>query len=242
MYFPLRFHSSQSAQNHTYGKDTACSLAQEGRPGYTGHTHIKGRHEQYIHADIRQGRYRQKNKGCLAVPQRGENAGGNVIEEHKGQSPDIDVQIQLGICKYLFRCVDELQKRVAAQKSNQHQAQAHSSAGDHGRINGCFHSAIILCAKQLGNDNRAADVAAKSKRDKDQRDLVAVAHRRQGVLADKLARHPAVRNVIKLLEDNAAKQGQAELPQHCAGFSYGQVLVHKISLQIFIFHPPHYNA
>ena len=44
--------------------------------------------------------------------------------------------------------------------------------------------------------------------------IVAVAHGGQRVLADELACHKAVGDVIKLLEDDAAEHGQAELPQN----------------------------
>ena len=36
----------------------------------------------------------------------------------------------------------------------------------------------------------------------------------EGVLADKFTRDPAVGDVVKLLEHNAAEQGQAEFPEN----------------------------
>jgi len=52
------------------------------------------------------------------------------------------------------------------------------------------------------------------KANEDQGDLIAVAHGGEGVLADKFTRDPAVGDVVKLLEHNAAEQGQAEFPEN----------------------------
>ena len=84
--------------------------------------------------------------------------------------------------------------------------------GKHGGINRRFHVAIFLRTKKLGHHHGAAHIAAKSKRYKNQCDLIAVVHRRQGVLTDKLTCHPAIGNIVELLEDDAAEQRQAELP------------------------------
>ena len=51
--------------------------------------------------------------------------------------------------------------------------------------------------------------------------ITAVANGSQGVFADKFARHQAVGNVVKLLKNDAAKQRQAEGPQHLFWLSYG---------------------
>ena len=93
-------------------------------------------------------------------------------------------------------------------------------------MHGGFHIGVQLSPKIAGYHHRAADIAAKGKGDENQRDLIAVAHGGQGVFTDKLARHQAVGNVVKLLKNDAAKQRQAEDPQHLFGLSYGQILVH----------------
>ena len=126
--------------------------------------------------------------------------------------------------------MDEPQQTAAAQKAEDHEAQAESAAGEHGRVDRGFHLSVFLRPEQLGHHHRAADVAAKGKGQKNQRNLIAVSHRRQSVLPDEFARHPAVRQIIQLLEQDAAQQRQAEFPQHRMGLSHCQIFVHAIPL------------
>ena len=210
----LRFEGADAAEHHHHGQHAAHTLAQEGRPGHTGHTHVEPGHEQDVHADVGQGRDCQKIKGRFAVAQSGEDAGGDVVEEHEGQAQHVDIQIQRRIRKDLLRGVDELQQAVAAHKANQHQHGAQHGRADQGSVDRSLHLIVVLCAKVAGHDDRAANVAAKGKCNEDQGDLVAVAHSSQCILADELACNKAVGNVVQLLEDDAAEHGQAELPQN----------------------------
>ena len=115
----LGFEGADAAEHHHHGQHTADALAQEGGPGHTGHAHLEAGHEQNVHADVGQGRDGQEVEGGLAVAQRGEDAGGDVVEEHEGQAQHVDIQIQRRICKDLLRGVDELQQAVAAHKADQ---------------------------------------------------------------------------------------------------------------------------
>ena len=84
-----------------------------------------------------------------------------------------------------------------------------------------------LRSEQLTHNNGAAYIGTKCKSNEDQRDLIAVSHSRQCVLANEFACHQTVCDVVKLLKNDAAKQRQAELPQHGTGFSDGQILIHE---------------
>ena len=95
---------------------------------------------------------------------------------------------------------------MAAHQTNEHQHGAQHGGTDQGSVDRSLHLIVVLRAEVAGHDDRAADV--------DQGDLVAVAHGGQRVLADELACHKAVGDVIQLLEDDAAEHGQAELPQN----------------------------
>ena len=145
----------------------------------------------------------------------------NIIEEHKGQAPDIDIQVQRGIGQHVLRSLDQLQQRLLENQPQRHQHGAHCAAENQRGMHGGFHIGVQLCPEVARHHHRAADIAAKGKGDKDQRDLIAVANGSQGVFADKLARHQAIGNVVKLLKNDAAKQRQAEGPQHLFGLSYG---------------------
>ena len=210
----LGFEGADAAEHHHHGQHTADALAQEGGPGHTGHAHLETGHEQDVHADVGQGRDGQEVEGGLAVAQRGEDAGGDVVEEHEGQAQHVDVQIQRGICQNFVRGVDELQQAVAAHQTNEHQHGAQHGGTDQRGVDRGLHLVVVLRAEVAGHDDRAADIAAEGEGDEDQGDLVAVAHGGQRVLADELACHKAVGDVIQLLEDDAAEHGQAELPQY----------------------------
>ena len=80
----------------------------------------------------------------------------------------------------------------------------------------------------LGDNHGTADVAAESKGNKDQGDLIAVAHGGQRLFADEFAGYQRVGDIVKLLKDNASEQGKAESPQHCFRFAFCQVFVHQI--------------
>ncbi len=89
-----------------------------------------------------------------------------------------------------------MQQLAAEQQPHRHQHRTQHTPGNQGRINGAFHVPVLFSAEQLGNDHRAADVAPKRKRDKDQGDLIAVSHRGQRVFADKFTGNEAVCQII----------------------------------------------
>lgn len=56
---------------------------------------------------------------------------------------------------------------------------------------------------------------------KDEGDLVAVPHGGQRLFPNELSRHPAVRQVVQLLKNDASEQGNAEFPQNLLCLSHG---------------------
>lgn len=153
----------------------------------------------------------RKMNGVLESPSAEKNARRHVIEEHERQTHDVDIQIQFGIRKHVFRRIDQTQHAVAAQRARQHQQRAQHRAGDKRRIDRRLHFAQLFRAEELRDDDRAADVAAERKRDEDQRDFIAVADGSQRVFADEFARDKAVRDVVKLLKDDAAEKAAGRI-------------------------------
>ena len=223
---PLRRDPGQTAEHHRQGQQAADPLTQEGGPGHPGHAHVKGRHKQDVHPDVGCGGQGQEEEGRPGVPQGREDAGGNVVEKEEGQSPQVDVQIQPGGLHHLLRRPDQLQEGPAAQKAPRHQRQAQGSGGDEGGGHGGLHLPVGPAAEELGHHHRAADVAAKGEGDEQHGDLIAVAHRRQGALPNEFSRHQAVRDVVELLKDDAAEQGQAEPAQHRPRIAHRQIPIH----------------
>jgi hypothetical protein len=114
--------------------------------------------------------------------------------------------------------VDQRKQRVTSEYPRQHQSKAQHSTGNTCCVNSSLHVTILPCSKQLGHNYGASDIAAKGKRDENQRNFIAVAHGSKGILADESTGYPAVRNVVKLLKNNASEHWQAEAPQYRGGF------------------------
>ena len=122
--------------------------------------------------------------------------------------------------------MDEAEQTVGAEHPDEHQKDADGAAGDEGRIDGGFQVFVLLRPEEERRDDGAGDVAAEGEGDEDQRDLIAVADGGQRILADEFAGDKAVGNVVELLEEDAAEQGQAELPEHLLGLAGRQILIH----------------
>ena len=86
---------------------------------------------------------------------------------------------------------------------------------------------VIPGTKELGDDDRTADVAAEGKGDENQGDVVAVAYGSQGIDADEFACHQRIGNIVKLLEDDASEHRETEAAENRLGISDGKVLIHK---------------
>ena len=213
-HLPLAGQLLQPADDHGHRQHAADALAQEGRPGHACHAHFEDCDEENIHGDVTQRRRCKEYEGCFAVAHGGENARGNVIEKYEGQTPDVDIQIPRRVGEHFLRGVDQRQQAVAAKNAHQHQQQANHAAGQRGGGHGGLYIAIFPRAEQLGYQHGAADVAAEGEGNEDQRDLIAVAHGGKGILPDKFTGHPTVGNVVKLLEHDAAEQGQTEFPEN----------------------------
>ena len=121
--------------------------------------------------------------------------------------------------------MDGFQNGVAAEIAQQHKEDADPGTEQPRRVDGGLHPVILLGAEQLGDYHRAAYVAAEGKGNKNEGYFIAVPDGSQSVLTHELSRYQAVRNVVELLEDNAAEKGQAESPEHCFRTACGQILV-----------------
>ena len=208
------------AQEQKYQRQHAAhALAEEGRPRNACNAHPERGDEENIHRDVRQRGADEEEEGGSGVAQRGENAGCHIVKEHGGQTVDVNVQIELGVCKDLLRRLDQAQQAAAEDYSDDHQKSAGHAACDQRGQHGGFHLTILLRTEELRRQDGRADVAAEGEGNEDQRDLVAVADGGEGVVADEFARDEAVGDVIKLLENDASEQRQAELPQNTAGLA-----------------------
>ena len=81
-------------------------------------------------------------------------------------------------------------------------------------------------SEKLRYDHRTPNVASEGKCNENQSDLIAVSYSGEGVFSDKFACNKTVGNVIELLKDNAAKEGQTKFPKYIFRSSDRKILVH----------------
>ena len=136
--------AGKSEEYNGYRQNAADSLTEKGCPCDTGNAHMEGLHKPDVHADVGEGGDSQKVKGRLGISQRGENTGGDIVKEHKGQSPCIDVQIELGVGKHLVGSADQFKQHAGAGDADHHQDKAHHGAENAGGVNSGFHPSVIL--------------------------------------------------------------------------------------------------
>ena len=232
--FSLNPYRQKRSIDKNQRQNTAHALAEKGRPRDAVHPvreHMgKGRREQNVHTDVCKRRTHQKKKRRSGIPQRGKDPGRHVIIEHERQAQNINIQVKLRRFKDFLRRVNQPQKLCAKRQAARHQEQTEYAAGNERRTDRGFHIPKPLGPKQLRHGNGTADVTAKRKRNKDQRDLVTVPNRGKRLLTHELSRHKAVRNVIKLLKNNASEQWNAKFPQHSIRIANGQISVHFFPL------------
>lgn len=104
-------------------------------------------------------------------------------------------------------------------------------------MDGSLHLVVPSRAEELGRHHGAADIAAEGHRQKKQGQLIAVAHGGQGVFSHEAARHKAVCQIVELLKDHAAEQGQTKPQQHPGGLALRQIMHHHASPPFFDFPP-----
>lgn len=130
-------------------KNTADPLTQKGCPGHARHSHLKSFHKQDIHGDVGCGGYRQKIKRSFGIAQCGKDAGCDIVKEHKGQPPYINIQVQFRVRKDFRGRPDQMQQRTAPQNADEHQNTAQNGAENAGCGHGGFQPAVILCTEKL---------------------------------------------------------------------------------------------
>ena len=220
------FDRRKTAKDENHGENTTDPLTEQRRIRDTFYPHSEPRDEENIQSDVRERGRRKEEKRCLGIPECREDSRRYIIEKDERKPQNINIKIQFGVCEHVFRGVDQREKRIGQKISRRHQDGAEHRTRDQCRRHRALHVAGVLRAEEPRHDHRATDVAPEGKSDEDERDFITVAHRCERIVADELPRDKTVRNVVKLLEENTAEHGEAELPQYRARFPYREILVH----------------
>ena len=206
------FDCRKTAKDENHGENTTDPLTDQRRIRDTFYPHSESRDEENVQPDVRERGRRKEEKRCLGIPECRKDSRRYIIEKDERKSQNVNIKIQFGVCKHVFRGVYQRKKRIGQKISHRHQDGAEHRAGDQRRRHRTLHVAVIFTAEEPRHDHRTTDVAPEGKSDEDQRDFITVAHRRERIVADELPSDKTVRNVVKLLEENTAEHGETELP------------------------------
>ena len=217
-------------QYENHGDNAADGLAQERRPRHAGHAHVEVTDEEDIHKNIRNRGHGEEVERRFGIPQGGENARRDLIEHQENITHEVNLDVRHGVLHRLHRRVQQCQHPFGRQHSDSAQQHAENAAEDERGRHAGMHLLHFLLPEQVRCHDGCADVAAKRDGDENQRDFGAVADKRLG--ADEMPRNEAVRDVVELLEDDAAEQGQRVSQQHPAGLADGQILHEECLLSV----------
>ena len=221
---PLRRgHAPQPPEQRPCCQNGGHALAQKRGPGHAANAHVKTHHEHHVHNDVRKARSDEEIQRRAGIAQRREHARANIVQKQKRQPADIDIQIELGIRKHIFRRAQQAHQRLAEQKAAGRKQRRKRQNGNNRGRHRSFHAGCLLRAEQLADDDRAARVAAQRHGHEDHCDGKRRAHGSQRIFAHKPARHHAVGHIIQLLEHRAQQHGDGEPPQDGGGSPLGHI-------------------
>lgn len=201
-------------------------LTQKGGPGDAAHAHVERDNKKEIERDVAEGGGDEKIEGRPGIAKRGKNAGANIIEKEEEEAADVNPQIEGGIGENAGGCLQQAQERGAGWQADGREEQAEEGHGDKRGVDRRFHSAVLPRAEELGDDHRTADVGAGGHRHEDHGDGIGNADGGQRIFAYKAASDHTVHNVVKLLKDDAEKQGEGEQPELPGWGAFGHILDH----------------
>ena len=121
------------------------ALCGEGCPCNTGNAHFQPDHEENIQKNITYGGADEEIQRRTAVPQRGEDAVADIIKIQEQKPIDIDMQIELGICKDIGRGADEAKHGTSAENADKRQHHADRKTGAEDGADSRFECAVFFC-------------------------------------------------------------------------------------------------
>ena len=218
--------TGQTAYQCTNGQQRGNALCNQGCPAYTGNAHIQFADKQYIQNHIKGRGECQKIQWGTAVTQTVKNSGSGIIQEQEQQSGNINPQINHGGLKNIFRCADEPHQGWAKQLTAccQHQCQCHQC--DDCRIDCSAHAYLIVCAEQLGNDNRTAYTGTGSHSNKQNCDRICCAGSSQSLNTQVPSGNDTVSQIVHLLEYHTQQQRNHKFQQNFEWRPLGHVSHH----------------
>lgn len=200
-------------------------LGDDGGPGHTGHAHVEPDHKQQVQPGIQHRRHHQKIEGPPGVAHGPENAGAHVIDQQARDAGEIDGQIRRGLRQHLRRGVHQVQHGRDQGQAQGRERRAQHQGQHHGRVDGIPDLFGPVGPVILADDHPRAAGQAHKEADEHIDDGPHGAHGGKGLVGHKVAHHPGVHHVVKLLEHVSGQQRQGELDQVAGDAALGHVHV-----------------
>ena len=164
-----------------------------------------------IQHDVQPGGQGQEIHRGPAVPQGPDDAGQQVVEEHRRNAQEDHEDIGVGVRVQVVRGAHGGEDGAAEQGGGhrQHQGDGGGEIGGVGREPP--HLGEVLGPHLLGHGDGEAGAHPQAEADHEEVDGAGGAHRAQGLGAQQLAHDHGVHQVIELLEQQAEQGGQGEV-------------------------------
>ena len=201
----------EMAHHVEVAQDGRHALGHQRGNGSAGHTPAQHEDAEEVEHDVEHGGEEQEPERCLAVAQRTDDAGQEVVEEGAGDADEGNQQVVVGIGEDILGRADQVQDPVAEQGSNHRQRQGHERRQLEADRHITAHGYVVARTELLGHGDAEASATAVAETQNQENHRRAGTHRRQRIDAQKLSDDGSVDHRIGLLQQVAHQQGQCKI-------------------------------
>ena len=207
----------QLQQEHAERQHGGQALRQKRGIGCAGHAPVQHGDEIPVQHDIQQRGKNQEIQRDTRFSERIEQGGQDIIEEEKGQTIEIDVQIGDCDLQRVGRSLQGGHDLLTAQQPDASQQDADGQKRQQGGVDGGLHAGKALCAEMLADDDGGADAAADGHAYEDRCERGGRADGGQRRFAVVVADDCGVHDGIGLLEEVSNDHRQGEFQKRPRG-------------------------
>ena len=187
------------------------SLREDRGNGRAGHAPPQREDGEKVEHDVEHGREQQEPERRLAVAQRPDDAGQEVIEERTGNPDEGDEQVDIRLVEDIVRRTHQVQDVVAPDTRDYRQEQRHRRGQLQADHHATAHRGIVPRPELLRHRDAEASAAAVAEAQYQEHDRRTGPHGSQRVNAQKPPHDGGIHQRIRLLQQVAHQQGQSEI-------------------------------
>ena len=207
--------------------DARGDLRDDRRNGRAGHAHSEPGHKGEVKHDVQNRGDEQEIERGLAVAQRAQQRGRDIIPELEHEARGVDAEIQQRQRQQRLRRAERARKQESRAADADERHQKPHRQHQHDGCRGILPQLLLPRSAEILRDQHArADGKADGERGKQNRQRRAGAHGGQRLLAVEIADNDGVGGVIQLLQQIPRHDRQGKLHNELPGRSPGQVLGH----------------